>query len=590
MAIPDIPVFSFRYNWREPLDENISFLTDVLRAVEGAEQRRKLRLTPRRSFDVDMLLTKAERTFWDLFMNDLGAKDVLCPLYWDAEPLVTPLIGGATDRINFDTTRRDWAYQAGGFALVQDKSALEYEVVEIAAVDASGVDLVDPVVNPWPMGTRITPLRRGKIESVGSMQSITAAVATVTARLVLKEQNPWTPLADPSPVYRGLPVFLAEPNWVSGLSVDIPREIVTFDNEVGGSYETFPLNRLMMGQQHRWFLPGKSMVAAFRDLVYRLSGRLGSFWLPTFKADFSLAYPAGSGDTYIEVQNVGYGLTGGPRNGREFIAIRHSGGMLFRQITNVLPGTNAESEILELDLPLGLALAPGQAHKISFMDTARFDTDEFTISHYSGINGHHESTASFRTFRNSRVPPSILIGATPTGVMGNDPCGIAGDTACPLFFAEFDGWDYEISRHVVFTHRRAISGLYAKSPEGYPGAGQGGAYGKDFAEKFSGNTGLVSWDARRFNMTYHLAPHNVWDFSYIGDWRVTSDMGLVNMLGKRGPKGDQIQTATIKIYWRHWSQPFPGNLAATRVTKANNTQKFTVPIDIDWREWRDPPP
>jgi len=584
MAIPDIPVFSFRVNREEPFEENVSFLTDVMRSREGNEQRRKLRLTPRRSFDVDLLLTANERTYWDLFNHGLGPRDILCPLYWETVK-VGPLTEDYTDRIEFDTTFSDWSYQEGGAAIIMRDNALVYELVEIASVDAAGVDLVDPVTASWPRGTKFIPLRRGKLDSAGDLSGITAAVAKVTARLVLKEENPWTPAEDDSLEYLDLPVFLTEPNWIDNLATDLNREIAVWDNQVGQSVETFPLNRLMVGQEHRWFLPGREALAGFRDLIYRHSGRQGAFWLPTFKADLRLAAVAGSGATQIVVENVGYGLMNGPRDGREHIAIKHSAGTICRKVLAVLPGDTPETEKLGLDAPLGLALSPGQARRISFLDTARFDSDEFTLTHHGGIDSLHETSARFRTFRNTRVPPAILIGETPTGVMSDTECGTPSDDACPLFFPVFDGWDYELSVKVDYSRsvRAGISNFYAHRPVelgGSSGGGNayGGRKGSDWDEKFAADpVNKIKWGARRILLAESQRP-----YSYVGDWHATVGIGIVNFFREK-----PVNYVDFYFYWRHWSMPFPGVLVATQLNKTSNGDiTKTVPVTVDWRDWR----
>lgn len=586
MAIPDLPVFSFRVNWENPLDENVAFLTDVLRSVEACEQRRKLRLTPRRSYDVDLLLVGRERTYWDLFMNRIGASEVLCPLYWDVVKLTAATEASTTTRIEFDTTFRDWAYQEGGAALLMRDNATEYELVEIMSVDASGVDLAIPTVASWPVGTTLLPLRRGRVEAAGELSAVTAAVATVTTRIVLKDENHWTPAADTFPLYSGLRVMTWEPNWVDPLSVDFPREIVSLDNDTGQTYETFPLNRVMLGQQHRWFLPGKAKLAAFRDLIYRHAGRVGSFWLPTFKADFTLKANVASNSKVLRVENTGYGLLGGPTNGREYIAIKHSTGYIFRKIVSVAAGPTPDTELLTLDANVGLALQPGLVRRISFMDTARFDTDEFTISHYAGIEGHHESSASFRTFRNTRSAPAILVPATAVGVKTSAQCGVAEEVPCPLYFPEFQGWDYEISCRRSFTQKLGVQGFYVHRPVEFGGAtgggnAYGGKFGSDFDDKFK-TVGLVSWMARRVKVDSGFGIGDVWSQSMIGTWHATIDMGIVNFFNAKPP----LNEVTIEVFARHWSEPFPGRLVFSTTTTSNIIWNVPVPMDIDWREWR----
>lgn len=405
MADIDLPVFSFRANWREPMVERLAFLTDVLTASEGAEQRRSIRQTPRRSFEADFLLTGRERTFWDLFIHSLGGGEVVAPIYWETVTVSSDLTATVSDRIDFDTTHREWAYHAGYLAMLIGKSALDYEIVEIAAVDAGGVDLTSPPARSWPKGTRLLPLRRAVLDQIGDVQQPSSGVGMVTAEIRVVGPNPWTPAADSSPTYLGLPVFLNEPNWVEDLTMQQSREIALLDTGVGVTHQVDSKGRVFLGQSHRWFLPGRENLAAFRDLIYRHRGRAGAFWLPTFKADLTLAANVTSTATQIVVQNVGYGYTGGPVSGRQYIAIKHAGGTIIRKVLSVVPGTTAETEKLNLDASLGLALSTGQVLRISFADTARFDTDEFEIVHYGGVDAHHDVNAMFRTFKNTRTAP-----------------------------------------------------------------------------------------------------------------------------------------------------------------------------------------
>lgn len=450
----DLPVFSFRNNWREPMTERLAFLTDVLRAAEGAEQRRSLRPTPRRTFEVDLLLTGPERTFWDLFVNRLSKGDIVAPLYWEVVTLTTATVAGTTDRIAFDTSYREWQYHEGRLAILVGASALDYEVVEIAGVDANGVDLAEPTVRAWPRGTKLLPLRRCFAEQIGQVRQPSAAVASVTLQMRVKGPNPWTPAADASPVYLGRPVMLNEPNWNGDLTVDVTREIDQLDVDIGLTYEVDALGHTLYGQAHKWFLNGRQKLASFRDMVYRHRGRAGSFWLPTFKADFVLTNSPGSAATQIEVLNTGFGYVGGPATGREYIAIKHSTGTIIRRITSVIAGTTSATERLNLDAPLGLALSPGQVRRISFIDTARFDTDEFQITHYGGVDGHHEAETTFRSFKASRTAPSPISYPIAAAVQTDTPCGEDPGECYYNAPPVFEGWYLKF--RVNFTNLTAV--------------------------------------------------------------------------------------------------------------------------------------
>lgn len=478
MADADLPVFSFRANWREPMAERLAFLTDVMAGRLGAEQRRSVRQTPRRTFEADFLLTGRERTFWDLFINSLGGAEVTAPLYWEVVSIPAALTALSSDRINFDTTSREWAYHTGLLAILVGETALDYEVVEIAAVDAGGVDLAAPVERAWPRGTKLMPLRRAVLEQIGDLDHSTAGVATVSAQFRVIGPNPWVPAADDSPMYAGLPVFLSEPNWVDDLVASMDREIAMLDTDVGLTYQVDPLGRVLVGQAHRWFLTGRQKLAGFRDLIYRHRGRAGMFWLPTFKADFRLVNSPGAAATQIEVENVGYLYTGGPTSGREYIAIKHAGGTILRKVLSVVPGPTAATEKLNLDAALGLALSPGLVRRISFADVARFDTDEFEITHFGGVDAHHDVSALFRTFKNTRTSPEPISYPIAPATMNSAACGSPFTLVNPSFEDGTTGWSGSIQTR---TDTPNGDGAYDGVEVGWPGVNSNSEFYQDLA-------------------------------------------------------------------------------------------------------------
>lgn len=482
----DLPVFSFRCNWLEPFTERLSFLTSILSADEGAEQRRIMRLTPRRSFDVDIFLTRNERTFWDLFVSRLGVGELMVPLYWEVVTVKSALVAGVSDRINFDTSSREWQYVE--LAMLINDSALTYEVVEVAALDANGIDLGSATVNSWPVGTKLLPLRRGEISDTGQPIAITGGMFNVTTRITLTAPNPWEAAVDSSPVYLGLPVFLDEPNWVEPLQVSYERRLVEVDNETGKRYRVDPADRITLGQEHRWFLDGRERLASFRDLIYRHSGRSGGFWLPTFKHDLRLKNSPLAVSAMIQVEKVGFDYIGGPASGREYIAITHTGGTLIRKILSVMPGPGADRETLVLDAALGLDLSPGLVRRISFADTARFDQDDFEITHYGGVDALHECSARFRTFKNTRTAPTPIEYPIAIAEQSSARCGGPAEDPCYDFEAPvFEGFYTRIRLEMYNSDREQPSAgwLFTVITPGTPSSYAIGSSSGDFPNNYN---------------------------------------------------------------------------------------------------------
>ena len=517
MSDIDLPVFSFRYNWRESLVERVSFLTNILRAEEGSEQRRALRRTPRRSFDVEILLSGPERAFFDVFMNRLSGLEVTVPLYWDVVAIPAATVAGVTGRIDFDTTYTEFE---PGLGILMGKTALDYEVVQISAVDAAGIDLSMDTLKTWPKGTKLIPLRRGIIEDIGQPTALTAGMFSAATRLTLTVPNEWTPAVDSSPVYLGLPVFLEEPNWVEPLTTDYTREIVKMDSETGKQYQVDTLSRVTLGQSHRWFLHGRERLASIRDFLYRHRGRAGAFWLPTFKHDLRLYNSPGGGAVQIEVEKIGWGYANGPTSGREYIAITHTGGTILRKVNSVIAGTLPTTERINLDAALGLALSPGSVRRISFVDTARFDQDDFEIVHHGGLDSLHEMNAVFRTFKNSRVAAEPIDYPIAVSAQSDTQCGGPDDDPCYRRdpFVPYPGWDYELAWIVSQVGGNPTLSVYRINF-----AGGGGTY--DGASNVNTITGPVHSKGSRFDpasntRTYFLRMKRSWP---TGTHQVTFD-------------------------------------------------------------------
>ena len=571
MADIDLPVFSFRPDWKDGVIEHLSFLTDLLKSEEGAVQARALRLTPRRQIDADFLLVGSERTFYDLFMHRLGSNEIMVPLYWDVGRIGAASVAGVTDRLNFDTTHTEFA---PGLAMLQGKSAMAYEVVEIESVDDTGVDLATATGRAWPKGTRIVPLRRSLIEDMGSLSHPSAAVSRVSAQFVSTVANPWDVPAEDAAIYKGFPVLTAEPNWVDNLDVQLARDAVRLDNGTGLPFQTDPIGRANVGQAHRYFLNGRAPLAKFRDRVYRQRGRARSFWLPTFKADLTLKASAGSGATQIVVENVGLNYVNAPTSGRDHLAIMlKNGTVICREIIDVDPGVTDATEKIDLDAPIGLALSPGQVRKISFLDRARFDQDSFEIVHHTESVGLSEVNTVFRTFKDSRDPSGVISYPIAPAVSSDTPCGEGDSGFDPCYYIPWPGWDFEILMVTDFCcWAPTVRDLYTSPVSG------GGFVG---VSGFNGVTGDLQWT----NYVRWRGPDDRSGNGGVGVWGASTGGNFINPSGY-GPVALDNR-AHAKVYLRHWAGT--SVLIWEQANMAGYGNLVGMPTyynTLDWRDYR----
>ena len=148
--------WGFVPNWEKGVKENFSFLTDVMVSRSQAEQRRALRIAPRRRFSAESLADRRERATIDNAIHGWGAQVWKIPVWHDIQQLTAVLPAGSTS-IPCVTTYRD--FTAPGSALLRGPTPFLTESVEVTAFDASSLTLLHPTLNSWPVGTRLYPMR-----------------------------------------------------------------------------------------------------------------------------------------------------------------------------------------------------------------------------------------------------------------------------------------------------------------------------------------------------------------------------------------------------------------------------------------------
>lgn len=386
-----IVTWGFAPDWSSPITERLAWLTDVLQSPLGGEQRRALRIAPRRSFAASMLVEGRERAFFDLARSGWGARVWAVPVWHDVQQLAADL-PAASSRINCDVSQRD--FRAGGLALLRGDTAFDTEAVEILAIDATGLQLKRPTQQLWRAGTALYPIRTARIAEFDSTR-LTDMLTRAQVTFDLAEPSDW-PAALPATLYRGRPVFEQRPDESEDLSVGYERLLLTLDNGTSLPAVTDTASRNFGLQQHRWLLAGRAESAAWRSLVYGLRGRAKSVWVPTHANDFTLTKPAAG--SLLTVERVGYSRFGVGTQGRRDIRIELvNGTVIYRRITAATEGASTEDLSLDSDLPS--AINPADVGRISYMALCRLADDTVELEHLTDAEGVTRAAITWRGVR-----------------------------------------------------------------------------------------------------------------------------------------------------------------------------------------------
>jgi hypothetical protein len=231
VADADLPVWTIKPNWANGIRETLSWLTDVLASTYGPEQRRALRLSPRREFEMVFNPIDAVRSYFDLWLHRMGSFEFMVPLFHDAGRFTAAIAGGAT-AIPFDTTYRE--FNAGDLAIIIGDDPFTFDKVAITAVGPSGITVAaGGVTRAWPKGTRIHPLRRSRISDESQASALTSRVGEATLQFQLNQANDLPDESTWTTLYGGHPIILDPPNRRESLDLTFNRNSLLLDNDLG---------------------------------------------------------------------------------------------------------------------------------------------------------------------------------------------------------------------------------------------------------------------------------------------------------------------------------------------------------------------
>jgi len=390
-----IIAWAFAPDWTDGVLERLTWATDIMQSESGVEQRRALRLAPRREFEAPLLIEGRERQLLDLSLFGWGARTWALPVWPDIQLLEQSVVLGAS-RIDCATSGLD--FSIGGLALLRGESAFVCEVVEVAAIDASGIDLVRPTQQAWPAGSRLYPARPAQLLEQPSLTRLSDTIQSAQVRFSLAEPSDWEEIL-PDTLYRGRPVLEQRPDESEDLTASFARLLSTLDSGMAMPRVTDVAARAFQVQGYRWLGLGRSERSTLRSLLYALRGRQVPLWLPTHAADLELVATISDVATTIDVENVGYTRFGQGKPGRCDIRLELWDGTAYHRRITGSTELDSETERLAIDSPLGVSIEPADVMRISWMVLCRLDSDTVEIQHITDSEGVASSSLVFRGVR-----------------------------------------------------------------------------------------------------------------------------------------------------------------------------------------------
>jgi len=383
-----VTAWSWLPDWSRSLVERLEWKTDVLTRNDGSEQRIGLRLGARRSYEFTAAAEGPARRFLEAALWGWGSRTWALPLFHDTGYLEAALPAGSS-AIVVDTVTRD--FHDGGLAVLLGEGPRDYEVVEIADVGTAQLTLARPTVRAWKAGDRIIPARTARLADTVKLPRFTGE-ATSPTLLRFELQEPWDGVPATGPLYRGDLVLERPPNWSRGLGLDLQRTLAELDATTGPVAREDMTGMPTPAQTHGWLLDGRWAIAEHRQRLAALRGRQGAIWVPTWTQDLTLAATVAEDAFALPVEWLGYTLflAGDPGRRDIRIALR-DGTVLYRRIVGATE-TDAATEQLNIDAPLGLEVHPQDVDAISFMTLCRQQADAAELAYWTADAAESSTT------------------------------------------------------------------------------------------------------------------------------------------------------------------------------------------------------
>lgn len=377
----------FPYEPEDVLTEDMVFLTDVLQALSGKEQRRALRANPRSVLDFTILVDDLDRQKMENQLFDGQQRGVGLPRWHEATKTTSAII--VTDTIiNVETT--DYAdYRALGLAVVW-VDPFNFETLQIASFTATTITFNSPFLNAFPSGARVMPVATALLGKRVKLERYRQGLMSARIRgTVLDNSNDLSDVSAfstyNSKVLLDDTAFMLSDPMVEAFTV---RQVL-FDNKTGSPKTLSDQDNSRKTSTKAFITIDRQSAWEVRQLLHALRGRQVSFYMPSFKDDFTAVANVGSGGSTVDVTDVQYSTLVQQAQPRDIIRIVKTDGTKSdpKEITGSSIPVAGTDRLSIAPATWGINADVEDIERIEYIHKVRLDTDRIRMR-FTDANGN----------------------------------------------------------------------------------------------------------------------------------------------------------------------------------------------------------
>lgn len=385
------------------ISEKISFLTNILSAWDGSEQRQALRREPRKFVAYDYTGMNAEQSErLRALIYHAQSSAIPFPFWHAAAEMPDDAAAGQQDIVI--PQEFIWCYRNIGSVelwLDDERGGSSYDLKYITANGILG--LTDKLTSNWKaLSTMVMPVFKAVLAVDDSFTSRTDDISEMTLNFeLLQEQNApeyypeqydidydevipdiWGYQHGLPALYQGIEVWRYEPQWADNLDGNFTKNCNRIDYDTGVFKFDAKSYNPSESREVTYVLNSRQMINNVQRFFYRHKGSWKSFWAPTWINDMELLESAAAGSTQINVRMMWYWKYYNKSSRRKKIAILFKDGTC--QIIDIAGYSRDQFStygVVFLEKALSKEIILDKILMISFFCRYRFDSDDLTIDY-----------------------------------------------------------------------------------------------------------------------------------------------------------------------------------------------------------------
>lgn len=367
-----------------PVQEDWTWLTDVMTSTDGTEQRVACRGTvPRTTPSYKVIFDNADDI--NAFQSQMTSAQgrLWIPEYQYATIITADAAIGAL-ALTYDNTRTD--VRDGEYVLISTKTSTF--LIQLGTLTGTGASLAAALTSAVPKGSLIVPGSPAVVDnktSLGRYLTNYAAQVTVNSTLIrnrtsIQRQGASVTLTS----YKGTFVLDRRP-LMSSDTVDDAYDTgqIDIDNDTGLKDIIVFYDETMQGGNRDYFVPrvrNPAELDYWKCVLETACGKVKKFWVPTYRNDLPLAAVPPDSATALSCNNTYYAERYFTNPIFREIEIETASGIVRTTVTAAASVAGTSSIVISPGLPAGAGYR--QISRISFLLPMRFDDDKFTWKHY----------------------------------------------------------------------------------------------------------------------------------------------------------------------------------------------------------------